>query len=199
MARHCYRCATHWQFSNRFGAQRIHLHGSHDVFDALLAPVLEGVGELVADLIAHHPRDADAARFRQTFQSCGHIDAIAEDVVLLNDHVAEIDPNAEGEALILGRFGVALGHAALDLNGTTHRIDHAWKFSEKAIAGILYRMTAVLLDLRINELPEMSLEPFVRPLLIRPHQARVPRHIGGEDCSEAADSGHGAPVVNGLN
>ena len=57
----------------------------------------------------------------------------------------------------------------------------------------------MLLDLWIDELTEMRLEALVRPLLIRPHQARVSRHIGGEDCSEAADSGHGAPVVNGLN
>src|SRR5580704_14519526 len=39
----------------------------------------------------------------------------------------------------------------------------------------------------------MGLEPLVRPLLIAPHQARVPRHIGGEDRGEAADRGHIAP------
>jgi hypothetical protein len=36
----------------------------------------------------------------------------------------------------------------------------------------------------------MRLEPFVRPLLIRPHQARVSRDIGGEDRGEAADGSH---------
>src|SRR5271156_1198926 len=36
----------------------------------------------------------------------------------------------------------------------------------------------------------MPLEPLVRPLLIRPHQARVPRHVGSENCGEAADRGH---------
>jgi hypothetical protein len=30
----------------------------------------------------------------------------------------------------------------------------------------------------------------VGPLLIRPHQARVPRHVGGEDRGEAADRRH---------
>jgi hypothetical protein len=30
----------------------------------------------------------------------------------------------------------------------------------------------------------------VRPLLIRPHQTRVARQIGGEDCGEAANRGH---------
>jgi hypothetical protein len=45
----------------------------------------------------------------------------------------------------------------------------------------------VLLDLRVNELPEMRSEPFVRPFLVRTHQARVAGHIGGEDRSETAD------------
>jgi hypothetical protein len=41
----------------------------------------------------------------------------------------------------------------------------------------------MLLDLRINQLAEMRLEPFVRALLIGPHQPRVPRQIGGKDRS----------------
>jgi hypothetical protein len=85
---------------------------------------------------------------------------------------------------------VTVGHAALDLNGATHRIDHAWKFRQQSVAGILYRMAAVLLDLGLNQLAEMRLEPLVRPLLIRAHQARVPRHVGGEDRGEAADRRH---------
>jgi hypothetical protein len=50
--------------------------------------------------------------------------------------------------------------------------------------------TAVLGDLRINQLAQVSLKARVRPLLIRSHQARVPRHIGGEDRGEAASGGH---------
>ena len=37
---------------------------------------------------------------------------------------------------------------------------------------------------------EMSLEPFVRALLIRPHQARVPGHVGCEDRGKAANGSH---------
>jgi hypothetical protein len=35
------------------------------------------------------------------------------------------------------------------------------------------------------------LEPLVCPFLIHSHQARVARHIGGEDSGETADRGHG--------
>src|SRR6516162_4836440 len=36
----------------------------------------------------------------------------------------------------------------------------------------------------------MCLEAFVRALLVRAHQARVARHIGGQDRSKTANSGH---------
>ena len=57
--------------------------------------------------------------------------------------------------------------------------------------GILHYSAPVLGDLRLDQLPEVGPEPFVRSLLIRAHQARVPRHVGGEDRGQAADRGHG--------
>ena len=48
----------------------------------------------------------------------------------------------------------------------------------------------MLFDFRLDKLPEMRFEPVVRPFLIRPHQARVARHIGGEDRGEAAGLAH---------
>jgi hypothetical protein len=42
----------------------------------------------------------------------------------------------------------------------------------------------------MDQLREMRPQPRVRALLVRPHQARAARHIGGEDRGEAADRGH---------
>jgi hypothetical protein len=79
----------------------------------------------------------------------------------------------------------------LNLCGTAHRVYDAAKFRQEAIAGVLYGTAPVLLDLRINQLTEMRLEPFVRPFLVRSHQARIARHIGGEDRGKTACRGHG--------
>ena len=49
----------------------------------------------MADLIAHRARDADAAGLGERFQARRHVDAVAEDVVVLDDHVAQIDADAE--------------------------------------------------------------------------------------------------------
>ena len=99
--------------------------------------------------------------------------------MLLNDNVAEVDPNAGGDALVLGRFGIAFGHAALDLNTAARGIDNAWKFIEQAVSGVLYGMASVLLDLRLDQFPNVGLEPLVRPLFIRSRKARGPCHVGG--------------------
>jgi hypothetical protein len=48
-------------------------------------------------------------------------------------------------------------------------------------------------DLRVNELAAMRLEAIVRSFLVHAHQARVPRHIGGEDRCETADRRHFSP------
>jgi len=71
--------------------------------------------------------------------------------------------------------------------------------AKKPFAGVLDGPASVLGDLRLDQLPEMGLQALVRPLLIRPHQARVARQIGGEDCGEAADRGHFLPGIDRLN
>src|SRR5215472_5200417 len=65
------------------------------------------------------------------------------------------------------------------------------ELGQEPVAGGLYDPTPVLGEFRLDQLPEMGFEPLVRALLIRPHQTRVPRHLGGENCGEAADRRHG--------
>jgi hypothetical protein len=48
----------------------------------------------------------------------------------------------------------------------------------------------VLGDLRIEELMAQCFEAFERALLVRSHQPRIARHIGGEDRGETANGGH---------
>src|SRR5215813_14731887 len=83
----------------------ISAHRPGDVLDLLLAHVLEGDGELVAHLISYHPADADAAWFRQAFKARCDVDPVAEDVVIVDDDVAEINADPEIDA----PFGVHTG------------------------------------------------------------------------------------------
>ena len=48
----------------------------------------------------------------------------------------------------------------------------------------------MLANLWIEELAAQRFEALERALLIRPHQPRIPRDIGGEDRGEPAGRGH---------
>ena len=78
-------------------------------------------------------------------------------------------------------------------------INHAGELGEEAVAGVLYDPAPVPRNRRINQLAEVGLELFVRTLLIRAHQTRVPGHVGGEYRGEAADRGHRVSEVVSLN
>jgi hypothetical protein len=167
------------QIGDSFGAQRINPHRPSDVFDALLTHVVERVGQLVADLIAHRPGNADPAGLGERFQPCCDIDPVAEDVAVLGDDVAEVDADAEPDAPLVADHGLTVDHPALNLGGAAHRVDDARKFRQHAIAGILDGAALVLLDLRVDQLTEMRLEALVRVLFVRAHQTRIAGHIGG--------------------
>ena len=47
-------------------------------------------------------------------------------------------------------------------------------------------------DLRIEKLAAQRFQAFERAFLVRPHQPRIPRHIGGENRGKAAGLAHDA-------
>ncbi len=158
------------QFSNSRGRQRIDPDRPCDVLDVLVAPVLKKIGELVADLVAHHPRDADSTGLGQRLQSRSDVDAITVDVVRLDNHVTEVDADTEGDPLVLGRFRIAVGHPALDLDSAAHRVDYARKLGQHSVARVLHGPAAMFLDLGVDQLTQMRPEAFVRVFLIHTHQ-----------------------------
>ena len=161
-----------------------------DVLDLLLAPVVEGEVELVADLVAHDAADADPAGLGQGFEPCGDIDAVAVDVVLIADDVAEIDADAELDPPLRRDGGVAHGHLALHVDRAAHRIDDAAELHQQAVAGGLDDAAAMLLDLGVGQFAPQHLQAIERAFLVRAHQPRVARDIGGENGGKAAGSWH---------
>src|SRR5580704_17201567 len=64
------------------------------------------------------------------------------------------------------------------------------KFHQHAVTGGLDDPAAMLGHFRVEELAAQCFEAFERAFLVHPHQPRIPRHIGCEDCGETADCGH---------
>ena len=72
-----------------------------DVLEVLLAQIGELDADLASDLVVGRRGDADATGFCDALKPRRNIDAVSKDVMRLDDYVANIDADAEGNAPVL--------------------------------------------------------------------------------------------------
>src|SRR5215471_10355202 len=108
-------------------------------------------GDDALHLVECRTGEANAPRFSDLFESRCYIHTITEDVLLLNDYVAEIDAHAKPDPSLFGQVDVAVDLRLLDLDGTADGIHDTCKFRQETVARVLYCATPMLLDLRIDQ------------------------------------------------
>ena len=130
-------------------------------------------------------RDADATDLGKTLQPRRDVDAVAEQVAVALDHVADGDADAERH-LPARRIGhVAGSQAFLDVDGAAHRIDGAGKLREHGIAGGVEDATAGLRDEIVHDLAVGGQTP-QRLLFILGDQSGVTGNVRCEDRRDLA-------------
>src|SRR5262249_29592800 len=123
------------------------------------------------------------------------VDAVAEDVVALDDDVAEIDANAKGNASILGYPGGTVSHRRLHLDRTAHSVDDAREFQQQPVTCGLDDATSMGGNRWVNDLLAKALQRREGAALVSSHQPRVARDVSGHHGGEAALLGHsGSPA-----
>ena len=152
-----------------------------DVLELLLAVVDEADIEPAFGILLHAGRHADAARLGQALEAGGHVHAVAEDVVVLDDDVADMHADAELDALVLGHLGIAGGHPALHVDGTTDGIDDAGELGQQPVARRLDQSSVMLGELGIEQKGAMGLQLPDRAFLVGAHQPAVAGDIGRQD------------------
>jgi len=84
---------------------------------------LDLAANLPIGVIGHaHP-----ARLGNALEPGGDIDAITENIVVIDNDVTDVDADTELDPSIFGTISAALGHDALDFYSAAHRIDCAGK------------------------------------------------------------------------
>jgi len=104
--------------------------------------------------------------------------AVAVNVLPIDDHLADIDPDPEPYLPLLRQLGVKLLHALLYRHRTFNRSDGACKLDQDAIASRADHATAVLLDLRCPEFLTLRLHGRERGRLVGFNELRVTNNIG---------------------
>ena len=167
-----------------------------DILQALLAEIDEFGLDLPARLPIGVLGKADRARIANPFEARGDIDPVAQNVLAVDENVAEIDPGAIENVSGLGNRFVALGHHPLDEDGAFDRGDDGGKFEQHAVPGRLDEPTAEGAHNLARRLAPLA-DDLRRPGLVLAHEARIADHVGGEDCSELPGFAHCAPPAGG--
>ena len=141
-------------------------------------------------------RETDGAGLRDTFQPRGDVDAVAHQVaVALLDHVAEMNADAELDAALGRKAGVALDHAVLHLDGAAHGVDHAAELDETSVAGALHYAPVMHGDGRIDQIAAERPQPRQCAILVRAGKPAVSDHIGRQDRREFPGLGHDSATM----
>jgi hypothetical protein len=75
---------------------------------------------------------ADRAWPGGRFEPRGDVDAVPHELAItFLDDVANVNPNAEDDAPIVGYASVVLDHRVLDRDGATHGVDHAAELGQE--------------------------------------------------------------------
>ncbi len=129
----------------------------------------------------HGARYQDATGRRLGLEARGDVHAVAEQIVVLDDQVAEMQPHAEQDGAILGLGAGLLANRLLQLDGGGERVDGAGELHQHAVAGQLDDAAAALGQQRHELLLADGAQPGDGAALIPAHQPGVADHIGSQD------------------
>ena len=68
------------------------------------AHIFEGYIDLATNLPVSIIGNADTAGLRDPFEARGNIDAVAKDIVVVDDNIADVNADAKLDAIVLGRI-----------------------------------------------------------------------------------------------
>ena len=171
---------------------RIDPHRPRDVLERLLAEIDEISVDLAAHVIVGGAGNQHPARLANPLEPRRDIDALAQNVVALDQHVAEIDADAVDDALGLGDVGVALGHQLLDRDRAFDGGDDGGKFQQQPVTHRLDDAPAVARHDRPRRLAMLAHRPR-RPRLVLAHQAGIADDVDGHDRGKPASTCHRLP------
>ena len=104
-----------------------------------------------------------------------------------------MNADAKVNALFGRQTRVALDHAALHLDGAAHRVDHAAKLDDRAVAGSLDDGAVMERDGRVNEVAAKRPQARKGPILVGAGEPAVSDDIRNRDRRELPGLAHCAP------
>ena len=164
---------------SKAGAEVDDLKGAQppsDILEALAAAINERRRQLRADLVPHRARNPDAARLRQRLQTGGQVDAIAQQILAIDDHIPEMHADAEPHLLARGALRILLRDRLLNLQCAFDGIDRARKIGKHAVAGRREDAAPMFADQPVDNCPRSTQRPQCADL-VQLHQVAIANDV----------------------
>jgi hypothetical protein len=94
--------------------------------------------------------DRNAARFGDPFDPRRDVDAVAQDVLALDDDIADVDPDPEPDRIDFGATGILLAKLSLDFDSASDGVHGACELHQRAVAHELDDTARMAGDCRID-------------------------------------------------
>ena len=114
------------------------------------------------------------------------VDAVAENVAILDNDVAQVEPDAIEQGARRRHVAVSSRHPLLKIDRAPERLRDALEFHQHAVAGRLDNAALAFGDRRVDQLEPHRLQSSESSLLIDFHKSGVADDIGRKNRSEAA-------------
>jgi hypothetical protein len=141
-----------WRGFSGGKADSVDTHRPSNIFEALFAQIVEGEVKPTRNVFLNACRHADTARISQSFETCSDIHAVAENVAVFDDDIANIDAYSKFDAFLGDNPGITLGHGVLNLRRTPQGIDDTGEFDQQAVTGRFDYAAPVFADLRVDNI-----------------------------------------------
>jgi hypothetical protein len=133
------------------------------------AHILQGALNLATNLPVSIVGNANPTRLCDPFETHCNIDTITKDIIVCDDNITEVNADAKFDPLVLRHIGILFCHAALDVVGTSHGVDHAGELNESAVPGVLDDTSVMLSDFGIEKRLSESFQLRQRAFFVDPY------------------------------
>ena len=113
--------------------------------------------------------NANPTRLCDPFETHCNIDTITKDIIVCDDNITDVNADAKFDPLVLRHIGILFCHAALDVVGTSHGVDHAGELNESAVPGVLDDASAMISDFGIEKRLSESFQLRQRAFFVDPY------------------------------
>ena len=151
-----------------------------DVLHQLLAQIFKDHVAVMTQVIAHASRNADFTAPDQPLEPSGDIHAVAENVVILDHDVADIDADPKAHPPSFRLAFICPLKRRLDLDRAPDRVKDAGEFGEYTVTGSVRDPASMLRD-KVIDNGAAGRQCRHRRFFVAMHQAAVTLDIRGED------------------